>query len=42
VTFYSAENSIEERLRGSTVELEVLASAADGVEEGFGLTRHGA
>jgi diguanylate cyclase (GGDEF)-like protein len=32
VTFFSAENSIEERLRGSAVDLEVIEDEPDGLE----------
>lgn len=39
VTFYSAENSIEDRLRGSEVELEVLTAEPGQVEDGHVATR---
>ncbi|MEA2398732.1 MAG: two-component system, cell cycle response regulator [Thermoleophilaceae bacterium] len=41
VTFYSAENSIEDRLRGSAVELEVLTAEPGQVEDGFGVASPG-
>ena len=33
VTYFSAENSIEERLRGSDVSLEVLTAGPEGFQD---------
>ncbi|HEX8074345.1 MAG TPA: GGDEF domain-containing protein [Thermoleophilaceae bacterium] len=41
VTFYSAENSIEDRLRGSSIELEVLITEPGDVEAGYGSAPRG-
>jgi diguanylate cyclase (GGDEF)-like protein len=41
VTYFSAENSIEERLRGSGASLEVLTAEPGGVEDGLGVVSRG-
>ena len=41
VTFYSAENSIEDRLRGSGVELQVLDAEPGQVEGGYDVVSRG-
>jgi hypothetical protein len=41
VTYFSAENSIEERLRGSGANLEVLTAEPGRVEDGLGVVSPG-